>query len=337
MDAPRHPPARPTAVPRVQPDTSDGTQHPQLPAAPHFLAPTARPLGKAGPSGGFRRSRGPRSLPRLLNRAAIVFVWEIKTFFFRPASYLLLLAAALVAGWSFSWLVTLLSRGPDAALRRVDDPLLQYLGPNIFLLGGCTLLVPLLTMNAIADERRRASWELLMTAPISPIAVVLGKFAANWSLFMTCLAPWLYYLVVLRFWNGKTRFLWSVLPWPDGAGLEFDWGPAWGACIGLATVGATFVASGMFCSGLCRGPASAALLSLVTMGAILVAGFVPRILEYWGYSQEQVRILETVSCWGHFERFSQGVIEPRIIVAHVSICAVLLWGTVHFSRRVDGA
>jgi ABC-2 type transport system permease protein len=281
--------------------------------------------------------RAPRIVPRLLNRAAIVCLWELKTFFRRPSSYVLLLACALVAGWSFSWLVTLLSRGPDAALRRADDPLLQYLGPNIFLLGGCTLLVPLLTMNAIADERRRASWEMLMTAHVSPLAVVLGKFSANWSLFMTCLAPWFYYLAVLRFWNGRTRLVWNFVPWPEGAGLEFDWGPAGGALIGLATVGATFVAAGMFCSGLCRGPASAALLSLVAMGAILVAAFVPRIMEYWGYSREQVRLFESLSSWGHFERFSQGVIEPRIIAAHISVCALLLWGTAHFSRRVDGA
>jgi len=309
-----------------------------LPAPPHFPATAVRPSAPVEPAKKPRdATAGPRLAPRWLHRAAVVFAWEIRTFLFRPASYILLLGAALLAAWSFSWLITLLSRGPEAALRRIDDPLLQYLGPNIFLLGGCTLLVPLLTMNAIADERRRSGWELLMTAPVSRLAVVLGKFAAHWAQFMTCLAPWLYYLVVLRVWNGKTRLLWNFVPWPDGPGLEFDWGPACGAMIGLATIGATFVALGMFCSGLCRAPASAALLSLAAMGMILVAGFLPKVLEYWNYSREQVRLLEAFSCWGHFERFSQGAIEPRLIAAHVSACAALLLGTAHFSRRVDNA
>jgi ABC-2 type transport system permease protein len=126
---------------------------------------------------------------RLSPGAWAVFVWEIKSFFLRPVSYVLLLAAALTAGWSFSWLVTLLSRGPTVGLRPTDDPIAQFLGPNVFLIGGCTLLVPLLTMNAIADERRRATWEQMLTAPISPFAVVLGKFAASWCVFVMCLVP----------------------------------------------------------------------------------------------------------------------------------------------------
>src|SRR6185295_3386422 len=202
-------------------------------------------------------------------RVTAVFVWEIKTFFFRPASYLLLLAAAVSAAWSFSWLVTLLSRGLDPALRPAADPIAQFLGPNIFLIGACTLLVPLLTMNAIADERRRGTWELLITAPVSPFAVVAGKFAALWSLFLICLAPCFYYVAVLHFWNGRVATMWNFLPWPAGPGLAIDWGPVSPGPIGLAVVGATFVAVGLFCSGVSRGPATAALLTLVAMSTIL--------------------------------------------------------------------
>ena len=39
----------------------------------------------------------------------------------------------------FSWLVTLLSRGATVVLRHADDPIAQFLGPNVFLIGGCTL------------------------------------------------------------------------------------------------------------------------------------------------------------------------------------------------------
>src|SRR5262245_54862282 len=98
---------------------------------------------------------------QFLRGALAVYLWELKSFFLRPASYVLLLAASLLAGWSFSWLVTLLSRGVPASLRPVADPIAQFVGPNVFLIGGCTLLVPLLTMTAIADERRRGTWELL--------------------------------------------------------------------------------------------------------------------------------------------------------------------------------
>lgn len=276
-------------------------------------------------------------MPRFVRTAAAVCAWEVRSFFLRPASYALLLAAALLAGWSFSWLVTLLSQGTNAALRAADNPVAQYLGPNLFVIAGCTLLIPLLTMNSIADERRRSSWELLVTAPISPLAVVCGKFAAAWLVFLTCLAPWLYHLVVLRGWNGRLKVLGNFIPWFEGPGLAFDMGPSWGGFIGLAVTGATFVALGIFCSGLCRRPASAALLSLFVMGTILAAGFVPRILPYWGFASAQIEAAQTISLWGQVERFSRGVIEPRVIAGHVSICATLLWGTAYISRRVDEA
>ena len=264
-----------------------------------------------------------------------VFAWEIRSFFLRPVSYVLLLAAALTAGWSFSWLVTLLSRGPTVGLRPTDDPISQFLGPNVFLIGGCTLLVPLLTMNAIADERRRATWEQLLTAPVSPLAVVLGKFAALWCVWVTCLVPWLYHIVVLRLWNGRFTTVWGGVPWFDGPGLAFDFGPVYGGFAAIALVGATFIAVGLFCSGLCRGPASAALLSLAAMGVILLVGVAPRVLAYWNFSAEQVRLVETVSCWGHVERFSRGVIEPRIVAAHLTVSAILLWATAYTCRRID--
>lgn len=284
---------------------------------------------------GIEDRRGRIASARFSTGSWAVFAWEIKSFFLRPASYVLLLAAALTASWSFSWLVTLLSRGPTVGLRPTDDPISQFLGPNVFLIGGFTLLVPLLTMNAIADERRRATWEQLLTAPVSPLAVVLGKFAAAWCVFLTCLVPWLYCIVVLRCWNGRLMTVWGGVPWFDGPGLEFDFGPVYGGGAALVMVGATFIALGLFCSGLCRGPASAALLSLSVMGLILLLGLAPRVLAYWNFSAEQVRLVETISCWSHVERFSRGVIEPRIIAAHVTVSAIMLWATAFTCRRVD--
>jgi ABC-2 type transport system permease protein len=263
-----------------------------------------------------------------------VYAWELLSFFLRPASYLLLLAAALTAGWGFSWLVTILSRGATTALRHADDPIAQFLGPNVFLIGVCMLLIPLLTMNSIAEERRRATWEQLLTAPVSPLAVVFGKFAAAWSLLMIALSPWVYFVVVLRIWNGRMTE-WHSLPWFDGPGLMFDMGPIWGGCLGLAVLGATLTALGLFCSGLCRSPASAAVLSMAALGLVLLTALAPRVLAYWHFSPSQIGLVESVSCWGHLEQFSRGTLEPRLVAGHISACSILLWNAAVICRRVD--
>lgn len=266
-----------------------------------------------------------------------VLNWELHSFVRRPSGWLLLLAAVLMGGWSFSWLVALLVRGGGVSLRQVDDPIAGFLGPNLFLVSLGTLFVPLLTMNFVADERRRGTWELLLTTPTSHGQALLGKFLAGWGLLLATLSPWVYYLLVLRFWNGRTQFLWGFVPWFDGLGVDFDFGPVVTGTIGLAMIGGTFIAIGLFCSSLCRRPLSAALLTFGVLASVLVLSFLPRVLLTWGFAREQLVWLEAFSCWGHLERFSRGTILPRVMIGHLSLWGTLLWLATHVARRVDDA
>ncbi len=274
---------------------------------------------------------------RSLKTVADVFVWEIRSFFLRPAVYLLYLCLTLLAGWSFSWLVTVLSRGGGLALRQGDDVLFQFLGPNVFIVGSWTCLVPLLTMNLIADERRRGTWETLLTTPLSPYEVVVGKFLAGWCSLLTALIPWGLFLCVLRFWNGRVQWLGGWFPWIDGPGLSFDFGPVLGAVLGLSLIGLTLTAIGLLGSSLCRGPFAAALVSFVAMLIVVTLSLLPKALTYWQLPAEQIQLAEILSCWGHLERFSQGLVDPRIIAGHLSVTVFVLWLTVCTARYPDNS
>ena len=41
------------------------------------------------------------------------------------------------------------------------------------------LILPLLTMGLLTDERRKGTLELLLTSPVRPLELTLGKFAAR--------------------------------------------------------------------------------------------------------------------------------------------------------------
>jgi ABC-2 type transport system permease protein len=282
---------------------------------------------------GGRRGAG---FQTFLRSALAIYHWELASFFRRPSSYLLLLAAVGVAAWAFTWLVALLARG-GVALSQADDPIRQFLGPNVFLIGLYTLLVPLLTMNLVAEERRRSTWEYLVTAPASTAAIILGKFAAAWSLLMVCVAPWFLFLLLLRVWNGGTRWLWGVIRWFDWPGLPFDLGPLAAAAIGLGMVGGTFVALGLLCSCVCRRPVTAALLSTLVMGLCLALGLLPRLLEHWRVPENYMESAQALSCWGQLEWFSRGTVLPRVVAGHVSVWAATLWVATIVVRRVDEA
>lgn len=263
--------------------------------------------------------------------------WELRAFLRRPSSYVLLLGAAGAAVWGFSWLVTLLSRGGGLTLRRADDPLAQFLGPNIFLIATCTGLVPLLTMGLVADERRRSNWEALLTAPVSIGQVLVGKFLAAWGVLLLALAPWPALLCLLRFWSGKTRWLGELIPWFQGGGIPVDPGPLVSGAIGLAMIAGTFVALGLLCSSVCRRPATAALLTFGLMGVSLIGALLPQLLEHWQIDPLWIRVAESASCWGHLEWFSRGTLLPRVLIGHLTLWVIALWLATHLSRRVDDA
>jgi ABC-2 type transport system permease protein len=261
--------------------------------------------------------------------------WEWQGFFRRPVGYLMLLAGVLISAWSFAWLVTLIARGGGTALVQANDPIVQFLGPNIFLTGFSTLVVPLLTMNLVADERRRGTLELLLTTPVSTGEALAGKFLASWGLFLAMLAPWGIHLLVLRTWSGATSMLWDAIPVPSGSGLPFDAGIILGGAIGLALLAGTQIAIGLLCSSACRRPVVAALATFAALLALLALGVLPRVLEIWGFPRERLDWIEGLSPWNHLAEFSRGKLLPRVFVGHVSGWLCLLGLAARVSRHAD--
>lgn len=282
----------------------------------------------ASPPSRFLSARLSASVARML----AVVRWEMRTFFFRPTTYVLLMGTTLLAAWSFAWLVTLLARGAPP-LRRGDDPIAQFLGPNVFLIGAVSLIVPLLTMNLVADERRRGLWELLATAPLDFTELVLGKLLAAWSQFLLCIAPWPACLFALRFWNGGIRWIWNVIPWFDGPGVDFDTGPVLAAGIALALIGLTFTALGLCFSSMSRRALSAALSTGCCLALLFLLSLLPRFLAHWQFSPTTVSCAEAVSVWGHLDQFSRGIVSPQIVAGHLSTAFVLFAVSVSSCRR----
>lgn len=267
-----------------------------------------------------------------------VTLWELKSFWLRPMTYGLLLALSVVACWSFAALVTTLSRGsPLPEVRAQDDPVFRFLSFDLFLGGTGTLLVPILTMSLIAEERRRGSWETLLASAPNPAAVIVGKFIAGWCQWLICLTPWFLLAAALKFWSGETQTVAGFLPWFSGTGLDFDPGPVLGGVLGLAVIGLTFIALGLFCSGLCRQTVSAGAIGFAAMLLVLFLSVLPRLLTIWNCPPEWSRFADRFSCWGHLAQFSQGAISPQILLGHLTATILLVWGTATVARTRDGA
>ena len=156
---------------------------------------------------------------------------ELRALFVQPIAYVLIAVFLLVMGYAF---VTNLAMTRSAALVRI------MFQAAVLLL----LLVPLITMRLLAEERRHGTLELLLATPAREHDIVLAKFVASMSLVAVMLAPTLLYPAVLA-WFGKP-----------------DWGPIYSGYLGLLLLASLLSAVGLALSALTANQVVAATLAI---------------------------------------------------------------------------
>jgi len=164
---------------------------------------------------------------------------ELHATFTSPVAYAIGAVFLLVLGYTFS--LTLF-------FTKVAS--LTYIFHQMYVL--LVLLTPVLTMRAFAEERRVDTLELLLTAPVPELAIVLAKFLAALTLVALMLAASGVYAVLLGVYG------------------EPDWAPIYGGYLALLLLACLLVAVGTLASSLTENQVVAAALSL---GAFLMLWF----------------------------------------------------------------
>jgi ABC-2 type transport system permease protein len=184
---------------------------------------------------------------------------ELSAYFFSPIGYLVIAgmaAAEWLAYLEFVGRLTAISSGRGGG--QLPEPIVQIYFIALYPVFAMTVLVPMLTMRLVAEERRTGSIEVLFTAPVSEWVVVASKFLATWVVFILCWVPMGLFLVVLRVEGGS----------------PFDYRPLLGFYLALSVTGGAFVAMGVFFSSLTKNQIIAAVLTFVPMLMFLACYFV---------------------------------------------------------------
>jgi len=116
------------------------------------------------------------------------------------------------------------------------------------------IFLPAVTMRLWAEERKQNTWEMLLTFPMRPHELVLGKFAASFIFFLSALAGTLTVPLML-----------AILGTPDP-------GPIVGAYFGSIMLGAFFLSFGLFISVLCRDQIVAFVVTLLGCFGVFLLG-----------------------------------------------------------------
>jgi len=177
----------------------------------------------------------------------ILFRKELHATFTSPIAYTMATVFLLVLGYTFS--LTLFAT-------KVAN--LNYIFHQVYVLS--ILLVPVLTMRAFAEERRTDTLELLLTAPVREIWIVLAKFLAALSLMILMFLGSLAYAVVLGLYG------------------EPDWGPIYSGYLAVLLNASLLLALGLLMSSLTENQVVAAALSLGTFLMLWFADSVAYLL-----------------------------------------------------------
>lgn len=217
---------------------------------------------------------------------------ELASLFFSPIAYVVL--AAFAIGSSIFFLRTF-DQGNAATMRPTYDAVVWLL----------VFLAPAISMRLISEELRSGTFERLMTSPISDTQVILGKWLGAYVFFLTMLLPLVIHAIALELVGSP------------------ELGPIITGFVGLALVGALYLAVGIFASAWSQNQIIAFLLTVFiiaipTFAAYYVAGTaVP--------DPATRRLIDYISINQQFSDFAKGLIDIRNFVYFLSGTVLFLF------------
>lgn len=230
-----------------------------------------------------------------------VFLKEINSFFNSLMAYLVMIIFLVIVGllvWVFPQ-TSIFQQG----VAQLDT--FFSIAPYVFL-----LLIPAITMRSFAEEKRSGTLELLLTRPLTDLALVLAKFFSCLFLTLFTLLPTLTYYYTLY-----------QLGMPPG---NIDTAAVIGSYIGLVLLASVFTAIGVFASSLTENQIVAFLLAVFFCFAFY-DGFssIAAINTWAGYSY----FISQLGIDYHYATLSKGLLDLSNIVYFVGLNVLMIFLT----------
>ncbi|MCR4435301.1 MAG: ABC transporter permease [Clostridiales bacterium] len=225
-----------------------------------------------------------------------IFKREVKAYFYSPIAYVLTGLFIFIS--SIFFLQNLFGQ-----IGTFNDNLSSMALVLLF-------IIPILTMRALAEERKNGTEVLLVTSPVSVWGIVMGKFlAALFMLLVMVVITFIYPLILVAFGGALTVQL-------------------VGGYIGFILMGASCIAVGIFASSLTENQVVAAVIGFISLLTMWLIDF---IANFSGGLFAQ--ILQWFSIISRYNDFSRGILSLSPVVYYLSFIGVFLFLTVRVIEK----
>lgn len=171
-----------------------------------------------------------------------MFKREIRAYFNSPLGYVIIAIVVSMSGTFFS---TILSAGLSY---------IQYVFSNLLVI--IMVVIPLLTMRLISEDKNLKVDQLLLTSPISISSIVWGKFFAAVMVYFFSICVTFVYMMILALYTTP------------------NWNIFLGNFIGVFLMGCALISIGLFISSTTE---SQVISAIVSYGVIMMIGFIDLI------------------------------------------------------------
>lgn len=227
-----------------------------------------------------------------------IFKRELKAYFTSPLGYVFLAIFYAFSGLFF-YIFSLSVGSTDIS--------------SVFLMMFIVLMVfvPLLTMRLLSEDKKQKTDQLILTAPVSLLSIVMGKFLAAYAIFAIGVAVMPVYGFVMS--NFAT----------------VSWLPIWGNTVGLLLLGGIFVSIGLFISSLTENQMIAAIGGFFINLMILLMNTLKSALPN-GFLQD---VLSSISVYSRYSEITSGIFSLSSLIFFVSVIFIFLFLTVRVLEK----
>jgi ABC-2 type transport system permease protein len=176
------------------------------------------------------------------------------------------------------------------------------------------LVAPAMAMRSFSDERRQGTWEILQTAPINELGIVLGKFAANLCQLVLLGVPIVILGLILEIYGRP------------------DWGEIGCGLLGLFLAGSCWLALGMLASTASESQLVSYLLALFSsLALVLLTRLLPSLVP-----ADWAPMLFSIDPTRRTNDFALGLLDTSNVTYFLLITIGLLWLTTLSASRRPG-
>lgn len=231
-----------------------------------------------------------------------IFKRELMAYFTSPIGYVFISVFAAISGIYFNNYI-LVGGYNDISLPLSDSMIILV------------LLVPVLTMRLIAEERSNRTDQLLLSSPVSVWSIVMGKFCAALCVFAGALL---------------TTFPYVVIVAVHGAPV---WGKILASYLGFFMLGLSFVSIGIFFSSITESQIIALVVTLGVLLATFLVGLTGNLAALLGMLPSTVagtlgRIIDLFAVTSRYGDFVNGIFKLENMVYYLSLSAIFVFFTV---------